>query len=211
MIYSSRELIRWWPKRSQTRNRSKERENVIPGANDLSQTPGYPGHLIFTTLLLLNYRTGPLVIALRPDNVPVGHMWPPTAVSIETIAARCETPPFFLSLFLAKTRRSTVCQDRLGTNTRQKTHNTPVAFRTAMSRRRRAPPPFVCSTCRRRMTRPESVRKGRNALFFLRGGGVSLSFFIIIFHYHYHYHFSWKHVCACAKTGSGHNIALRNV
>jgi hypothetical protein len=125
MIYSSRELIRWWPKRLQTRNRSKERENVIPGANDLSQTPGYPGHLIFTTLLLLNYRTGPLVIALRPDNVPVGHMWPPTAVSIETIAARCETPPFFLSLFLAKNCRSTVCQDRLGTNTRQKNSQHP--------------------------------------------------------------------------------------
>ena len=30
---------------------------------------------------------GPLVIALRPDNVPVGHNWPPTATSIETIAA----------------------------------------------------------------------------------------------------------------------------
>ena len=25
---------------------------------------------------------GPLVIALRPDNVPVGHNWPPTATSL---------------------------------------------------------------------------------------------------------------------------------
>ena len=31
--------------------------------------------------------TGPLVIALRPDNVPAGHIWPPSAVSIEAIAA----------------------------------------------------------------------------------------------------------------------------
>ena len=31
--------------------------------------------------------TGPLVIALRPDNVPSGHQWPPTAKSIELIAA----------------------------------------------------------------------------------------------------------------------------
>ena len=31
--------------------------------------------------------TGPLVIALRPDNVPVGHQWPPTATSLELIAA----------------------------------------------------------------------------------------------------------------------------
>jgi hypothetical protein len=37
--------------------------------------------------------TGPLVIALRPDNVPVGHIWPPTAVSIETIAASYTPAP----------------------------------------------------------------------------------------------------------------------
>jgi hypothetical protein len=37
--------------------------------------------------------TGPLVIALRPDNVPEGHMWPPTAVSVETIAASYTPAP----------------------------------------------------------------------------------------------------------------------
>lgn len=37
--------------------------------------------------------TGPLVISLRPDNVPAGHMWPPTGVSIETIAASYTPAP----------------------------------------------------------------------------------------------------------------------
>jgi hypothetical protein len=37
--------------------------------------------------------TGPLVIALRPDNVPVGHYWPPTATSIELIAASYTPTP----------------------------------------------------------------------------------------------------------------------
>ena len=194
MIYSSRELIRWWPKRSQTRNRSKERENVIPGANDLSQTPGYPGHLIFTTLLLLNYRTGPLVIALRPDNVPVGHMWPPTAVSIETIAARCETPPFFLSLFLAKNCRSTVCQDRLGTNTRQKNSQHPGGIPHSY-----VPSPSGTAAVRLFNLSPTYDTSGIGAegkkcsLSFLRGVvslslslslSLSVSFFIIIIIFH---------------------------
>jgi hypothetical protein len=38
-------------------------------------------------LILFFERIGPLVIALRPDNVPVGHQWPPTPTSIELIAA----------------------------------------------------------------------------------------------------------------------------
>eukprot|EP01046_Picozoa_sp_COSAG06_P054121 COSAG06_NODE_9543_length_1874_cov_4.378028_2_plen_109_part_00 len=38
-------------------------------------------------MILFFERIGPLVIALRPDNVPVGHQWPPTPTSIELIAA----------------------------------------------------------------------------------------------------------------------------
>ena len=30
---------------------------------------------------------GPLVVALKPDNNPVGHNWPPTNTSIELVAA----------------------------------------------------------------------------------------------------------------------------
>ena len=43
------------------------------------------GALLLTQSVSLT--TGPLVIALRPDNVPVGHQWPPTATSLELIAA----------------------------------------------------------------------------------------------------------------------------
>ena len=36
---------------------------------------------------------GPLVIVLRPDNVPAGHKWPPTNTSLELIAASYVAPP----------------------------------------------------------------------------------------------------------------------
>ncbi len=43
------------------------------------------GALLLTQSVTLT--TGPLVIALRPDDVPTGHQWPPTATSVELIAA----------------------------------------------------------------------------------------------------------------------------
>jgi len=43
------------------------------------------GKTLVTTSVALTF--GPLVVTLRPDNVPVGHFWPPTATSIELIAA----------------------------------------------------------------------------------------------------------------------------
>lgn len=36
---------------------------------------------------------GPLVVALRADNVPAGHVWPPTSTSIEAIAASYTPAP----------------------------------------------------------------------------------------------------------------------
>ena len=43
------------------------------------------GKVVLTRSVTLT--PGPLVVALRPDNVPVGHYWPPTPTSIELIAA----------------------------------------------------------------------------------------------------------------------------
>eukprot|EP01051_Picozoa_sp_SAG22_P013437 SAG22_NODE_1504_length_4277_cov_4.550503_3_plen_432_part_00 len=42
------------------------------------------GKVLLTKTVTLT--TGPLVVALRPDNVPVGHYWPPTDTSIELVA-----------------------------------------------------------------------------------------------------------------------------
>ena len=53
----------------------------------LSLTPRCAGWCACMSSQTVTLTTGPLVIALRPDNVPAGHVWPPTATSIETIAA----------------------------------------------------------------------------------------------------------------------------
>ena len=54
-----------------------------PGAAELTIT--VDGKTVLTKAVALT--PGPLVVALRPANVPVGHYWPPTATSIELIAA----------------------------------------------------------------------------------------------------------------------------
>ena len=57
---------------------------TIFGPGAATVTIASDGKTVLTTSVTLT--SGPLVVALRPDNVPSGHYWPPTQTSLELIA-----------------------------------------------------------------------------------------------------------------------------